>query len=78
VIVYEYDRRGALEYGRPKHFPRMDEGRIQDTPGYEHVTEHTVLRVQKERVELLVWEVTHPGPHEVVDVFRPVNPRTFG
>ncbi len=80
----------ALDDRGPEYLPRMNEGCIQDPSGYQHVSDHPMLRIQKQGVKLLLTEVPKKRAHPRIHVRRtadglfpgfgafPVTPELYG
>jgi hypothetical protein len=67
MIVNQNHTGGALDDGGPEYFSGVNQGSVQDSPRYQNVPDHPMLRIQKQGMELLLPEIpkkrADPGKH---------------
>jgi len=69
VVVHNNDSGRGLGDRGSKHFPRMNQGAVQQPARYQHLAKNLTLTVQREQVELLDLEITQPGTKQTKNVF---------
>jgi len=52
-----------------KHFPRMNQGAVQQPARYQHFPKNLTLTVQREQVKFLDREISQPATKQTKDVF---------
>ena len=82
VVVHQNDARRALPHRQPEDLARVDEGRVENTPGDEHLPQHAVSGVEQEGVELFLASILKARADAAKDVGgstdRRVGWRRFG
>ena len=74
MVVHNNDPGRGLGDRGSKHFPRMNQGAVQQPARYQHLAKNLTLTVQREQVELLDLEITQPGTKQTKDIFGFPNP----
>src|SRR5687768_980362 len=70
MVVDEDDRGRPLRDRLPKHFARVNEGRIKNTTRDRYVTLQPVLRVEDGHVKLFDGEILEPVSEDRDDILR--------
>ena len=70
MIVNQDHRGSAFDHSQPEYLAGGDQRSVQGSPGHQSLADHAVTRVEKEGVELLLGQVSEPGPEQDVDVPR--------
>jgi len=74
VVVDQDDRRGTLDDGGAEDLPGVNQGSVEDSPRDGHVAQDPMLRVEEQRVKLLVGEIAQTRSHEGMDICRASDP----
>jgi hypothetical protein len=78
VIVHEDHRRGILEDRGTEDLAGVNKRGVENPPRNHHIAENSMLSVEEECVEFLVWEIAETGGEEVVNVSRAPDPGPLG